>query len=325
MKKIFNDKLGEFRDTLTPGLWAKTEIIVGHDYHKNRFGKSVLGDVISIDHNTVPISGVQAVFQSLFGVKDDKVTISTLHDDLGIGLPNEPAALSQSFLIPQTTILDGAATLRECMYQTGHFVQLFGLGVTGTAENNITVHKVNYRETKIQMDVTTSDGVLNGAMYPFRYTESELDPQERQKYFGKKLDSATGKTGFYLKRFENFPEIKHIWKTQDTMDSDEETLLTNDTVFDFTRDDAINSFIECHLRVTKKDLKEYFQYKLDQPESCRFNTIALYAGRYSEVGKDENEQFGDYTNVQLFSKLNIPTEALSLEKDLEIIYRIYGN
>ena len=87
----------------------------------------------------------------------------------------------------------------------------------------------------------------------------------------------------------------------------------------------INSFIECHLIITKKDLKEFFNYKLDQPESCRFNTIALYDGRYSEVGKPDGDQFGDYTNVRLFSKLNIPTEPLSLTKDLEIIYRIYGS
>ena len=48
--------------------------------------------------------------------------------------------------------------------------------------------------------------------------------------------------------------------------------------------------------------KEFFADKLDQPESCRFNCIALYAGRYTEANKAENEQFGDYTNVKLFSK-----------------------
>ena len=65
--------------------------------------------------------------------------------------------------------------------------------------------------------------------------------------------------------------------------------------------------------------------KLEQPESCRFNCIALYDGYYTEEGKQDNELFGDYANVRLFSKLNIPTEHLSLQKDLEIIYRVYGS
>lgn len=304
------------------GMWARTEIIAGYGYHHNRYGKSILDEEIAKETNTVPISGVQTVFKALFGV-DGPIEIPTLYDKLGIGLPNEQEV--PTFLVPDTPIIDGSATMRTSMFQNGHFVQLFGVGVTGTAENNITVHKVGYRETEIEMDVQTADGVLNGSMYPFRYTDSELDPQERQKYFGKKLDPDTGKTGYYLKRFEMFPEIKHIWKTSDDMDFENEVIVTNDTVFDFTRDDAINSFIECHLRITKKDLKEFFNYKLDQPESCRFNTIALYDGRYSEVGKPDGDQFGDYTNVRLFSKLNIPTEPLSLTKDLEIIYRIYGS
>lgn len=324
--KRYSDELCVGEDTadiITPskGVWAKTEVIVGYDYHHSRLGKSYLGEEIAKNSNMVPISGVQTIFQALFNA-EAPITIPTLYNEMGIGLPDEGDV--PSFLTPITRVIDGSATLQPAMYQNGHFVQLFGLGVTGTAENNITVHKVGYRETRIQMDVKTKDGIVNGAMYPFRFTDSDLDPQERQKYFGKKFDTATGKTGYYLKRFEGTPEIKHIWKTSDTMDSETEVPVTPDTVFDFTRDDIINTFIECHLEVTRKDLKEWFN-QIDQPESCRFNTLALYDGRYSEVGKQDGEQFGDYCNVRLFSKLNIPTEPLSLNKDLEIIYRIYGS
>lgn len=326
MSKILkiNDRVTQ-KDTAevgNNGLWAKTEIEIGYGYRPSRYGKSALGEVIAKEHNTVPISGVQAVFEYLFGVSGP-LHMQTLYDTMGIGLPNEQA--TPSFLVPDTQVLDGSATLHSSINANGQFVQLFGVGVTGTAENNITVHKVGYRETEIEMDVHTADGLLNGAMYPFRYVDTDLDPQERQKYFGKKFDGETGKTGYYLKRFEAFPTIKHIWKTSDDIDDENEVPVTDDTVFDFTRDDIITSFIECHLRITKKDLKEFFNFKLDQPESCRFNTLALYQGRYSEVGKPDGEQFGDYTNVTLFSKLNIPTEHLSLSKDLEIIYRIYGS
>lgn len=324
-RRIYNDNFSFKRDTadiVSPGLWAKTEVIVGHGYHHSRLGKSYLDEEISNNTNTVPISGVQTALQILFGIKGP-ISFETLYDSMGIGLPNESHV--PTFLVPTTQILNGSATMQNSIYEAGHFVQLFGVGVTGTAENNITVHKVGYRETEIEMDVMTPDGVINGAMYPFRYTDSELDPQERQKYFGKKIDVSTGRTGYYLKRFEGHPEIKHIWKTEDTMDSESEVPVTTDTVSDFTRDDIINTFVECHLKITRKDLKEYFNFKLDQPESCRINTIALYDGMYSEVGKKDGDQFGDYCNVRLFSKLNIPTEPLSLNKDLEIIYRIYGS
>ena len=52
------------------------------------------------------------------------------------------------------------------------------------------------------------------------------------------------------------------------------------------------------------------------PERARINTIALFSGEYVAAS-------GDYRDIRLFSKLNIPTEYLSLNKDLNIIYRVY--
>lgn len=307
-------------------LWAKTEIVAGYGYHHSddRFALSYLDEpIFDPQENTVPISGVQTLLQMAFGA-NGPIIIDTLYNKHGIGLPDESAV--PSFLVPQNEDIEGPATLREAIYQPGHLVQLFGVGITGTAENNITVHKVGYRETDIEMIINTADGKVDAIMLPFRYTESELDPNERQKYFGKKLDTVTGKTGYYLKRFESFPEIKHIWRSSDQVGSKaSEVVATNDTIWDFSRDDALKSLVEIHFRVDQDDLKEYFNYKLDQPEAARFNTIALFDGRYSEVNKPTSEQFGDYCNVRLFSKLNIPTEPVSLEKDLEFIYRIYGS
>ena len=128
-----------------------------------------------------------------------------------------------------------------------------------------------------------------------------------------------------MKRFEGEPQIKHVWKTQDTMNEETESVVTDDRINENGRNDAIQSFVEMHLQITKKDLKEFFTDKLGQPESCRFNSIALFDGLYTEEGKGPKDLFGDYANVTLFSKLNIPTEHLSLQKDLEIIYRVYGS
>lgn len=310
-------------DQLTSGkLWARTEVICGYGYHHSSDNRvlSYLDEVLFAKDNMVPISGVQTILQMAFGVPGP-IEMRTLYSKFGIGLPDEPAV--PQYLVPVNEDPEGGATMRNAIYQPGHLVQLFGLGITGTAENNITVQKVGYREVDIEGDIHTPDGVINGTMIPFRYTESELDPNEKQKYFGKKLDTSTGKIGYYLKRLESTPEIKHIWKSSDK--SSAEIEATNDTIWDYSRDDAVKSLVEMHLVITEKDLKEWFNYKLDQPEAARFNCLALFDGRYSEVGKGEFSPYGDYTNVRLFSKLNIPTEHVSLEKDLEFIYRVYGS
>lgn len=321
-----NPRCGGLSDDIS-GLWAKTEIIAGYGYHheKDPFKLSYLDEqIFDPQHNMVPVSGVQSLFQMLFGVQGP-INIETMYAKHGIGLPDE--ATVPSFLVPTNQDIEGGATARNAIYQTGHLVQLVGVGITGTAENNVTVHKVGYRETDIEMSVKTSDGIVDGIMLPFRYTESELDPNERQMYFGKKLDADTGKTAYYLKRFESFPEIKHVWRSSDEQPGKKvnEVVATNTTIFDKSRDDALKSLVEIHFTISEYDLKEWFQYKMDQPEHARFNTIALFDGRYSEFGKSEQEQFGDYCNVRLFSKLNIPTENVSLSKDLEFIYRIYGS
>ena len=326
--KTFNDHIGTIGDEVSFGQpWAQTEIIAGYGYHhsNDRFALSYLDEPIFEPlHNTVPVSGVQALLEMAFGVKGN-ITMNSLYNAHGIGLPDEPAV--PSYLVPENSDTMGGATQRSAIYQVGHIVQLFGLGITGPGENNVSVRKVGYRETDIEMRVNTTDGPLDGIMLPFRFTESELDPTERQKYFGKKVDTETGKTGYYLKRFEGLPEIKHVWRSKDAQfgakTSDIEA--TNDTIWDQTRDDALKSVVEIHLQISETDIKEYFTYKMDQPEAARFNTLALYLGRYSEIGKQEDQQFGDFCNVVLFSKLAIPTEPVSLSKDLDFIYRIYGS
>lgn len=326
---LFKDRMS-YRDTLElinpSNLWARTEVLLGYGYHEgSRFGKSYLDETILEDENTVVIGGVQTALQHIFGVKAP-ITIPSLYDKFQIGHPD--VAVDNTYLVPNHSNENDAnstAVTETAIYAPGSFVQLFGIGVTGSAENNITVPKVGYREMYIDMDSANGADTPNGIMYPFRYTASELDGSEKTKYFGKKLDPETGATAYYLKRFESAPAIRHVWKTQDNMDTENESQVTDATVKETGRNDAIESFAEMHLQITKKDLKEFFTDKLGQPESCRFNCIALFDGIYTEVDKPDSELFGDYANVHMFSKLNIPTEPLSLQKDLEIIYRVYGS
>ena len=289
--RILNDRICFKKEELdihaSSGIWAKTEILCSNgEVINNPTGKSSFapGCPFTKSKNMVPIGGVEYVFEKLFGVAGTQFEVPTLY---------------------------------------GHLVQLFGIGITGTAENDITVYPVDYREKSITLSRVTKDGLsLKGTMVPFRYTAEQLSSVERQRYFGKKAED-DGNTAYYLKRFESDPVIKHVWVTGEDYEDGDERLVSSSEVWDNTvGTNTVESFTEIILKVSKQDVKEWF-VNLEQEDRTRINTIALFNGRFVK-NDDDPTDYGDYEDVRLFSKLNIPVEFLSLSKDLNIIYRIYG-
>lgn len=308
--KRYNDRIAFNRDEIVGNhkhstLWAKTEVLGGYELSKALNGISVLGETVFSESNMVPIGGVQYAMEMIFGITGG-ISVPTLYDDAGIGLPN-------AIYVGNTVgTPDGE---RVMPYPYGNNVLLFGVGITGSAENNTTELPVSYRENSINMNLTTADGTtLSGLMLPFRYTSSVLSAADQKQYFGKK-SFADNVTGYYLKRFESEPAIHHLWKTGE--DQEGEVEVENNEVWDSTRTNDVETFTEIVLKLSQKDLKEYFTAN-GEIERTRFNTIALFSGFY-------NTEKGDYENVRLFSKLHIPVENLSLSKDLDIIYRVYGS
>lgn len=184
-------------------------------------------------------------------------------------------------------------------YVYGHKVCLFGIGTGGAAENNLTALEVKYNETNVS------------TMIPFRYVESKLEDVDADKYFGMKDDN--GKYAYYLKKFDSDPVIHHVYKNgedgEDGTEVDGSYLSTDPTI-------GVQTFTECTLTISRKDVREWFAAN-GNVETPRVNSIGLFDAVYDEVAKD-------YAVIQLFSKLNIPTEPLYLTKDMNIIYRVYG-
>lgn len=185
-------------------------------------------------------------------------------------------------------------------YPPTHAICLFGVGTGGAAENNSTVFDVKYRERDI-VD-----------MIPFRLTNDPLPASDLNKYYGKKKIDNT--TAYYLKRFDAEPEIRHLWK--DGEEGEDGSIVDSD-VYSSGRPEDVESFTEILLTISKKDIKQWFSVNGGIEES-RVNSVALFAAVF-------NSSEGDYEKIKAFSKLNIPTERLSLAKDLEIIYRVYGS
>ena len=126
------------------------------------------------------------------------------------------------------------------------------------------------------------------------------------------------KTHYYLKTFEQQPVIKALWKDSD--DQDEDGSEVEGGVHESTRTEPIETFVEMILKITKKDVRDYFELYGDI-EQCRINSIGLFTG----AKRNLSDGTTDYQQVKLFSKLNIPNEMLTLKKDLTIVYRIYTN
>lgn len=308
---VVNDKFNFTKDTVSMpelnnnGIWARTEVIGGYgEVNINPLGKSTLGEVCFKKHNIVPIGGVSYVMENIFGVKEEQIVVPTLYEETGIGNPNSGPP-TETYTTP-----DGKKSI---IYRYGHNVQLFGIGITGTAENDVSIYKPDYREKSIDLAKVNSDGLtVTGTMLPFRYTAETLSATERKQYFGKKT-AGDGNIGYYLKRFESAPIIKHIWKTGE--DTDSETLVPSSDVWtNISGLNTIESFTEIIIKINKKDVKEWF-INLEQDDRTRINTIALFSGQYST---------DDYRDVRLFSKVCINPEYLNLSKDLNIIYRVYG-
>lgn len=319
MPKILKDRFG-LKDTPLPavsngGLWAKTEVIGGYgDVIVNPNGKSSLSETMFEQHNIVPIGGVSYAMQNIFSVSDSQISYPTLYSMHKIGLP-DTGYPTETYQTPNGD--------RKIIYRYGHCVQLFAVGITGTGESDVTVYNPDYRENGITLTKTNSDGLkVTGTMIPFRYTSEMLNASERKQYFGKLKNTNTGETAYYLKKFESDAVIKHVWKTGE--DVDNETLVTESEVWENTSGlNAVETFTEIILKISKKDIKEWF-LALDQEDRTRINTIALFNGRYVKDNSNPAD-YGDYEDVRLFSKLCIHPEYLTLAKDFNIIYRVYGS
>ena len=222
MKKLLKDRLSfddnksnhvKMPQVQSHGLWAKTKIMGSYDdyeYDKNGIGHfvrkipngiSALGETLFrkekveplwTESNMVPVGGCQFAMETLFGVKCTQFGIPTLYnnsvnpDTFNLGLPDSSTP---------TTTFDVPGGTKTIIYNNGYFVQLFGVGITGTAENDVTIHNVDYRENSIDINRVTNDGLtLTGTMVPFRYTSESLSNDDKLKYFGKKLDNVTGET-----------------------------------------------------------------------------------------------------------------------------------
>lgn len=232
------------------------------------------------EENQIVIGGALFILEKVFGVEPN-LYVDYLNNIMGIATDD----------------------MSTDLYADTH-VCLFGVGVGGCGDSIRSVKDVNFVEREIF------------EMVPFRITDEDLNPSEQKKYFFKM--EKDNKTHYYLKTFEQQPVIKALWKDSD--DQDEDGSEVESGVHESTRTEPIETFVEMILKISKKDVRDYFELYGDI-EQCRINSIGLFTGAKRNLADGTT----DYQQVKLFSKLNIPNEMLTLKKDLTIVYRIYTN
>ena len=211
--------------------------------------------------------------------------------------------LTPPITIESLNTIKGIGTTGPAVAKKDEFVYLFGVGTGGSGDSLGTVEEVKFYEREI-FD-----------MVPFRVIEPEnLTVDEADKYWFKD-PLVGGKTAYYLKKFEVEPEIKVLWKDGE---GDEDGSIVETGVHNTTRTEPIETFVEMVLKITKKDVKEWFEMN-GNIEMTRINSIGIFSGALGTLDGGEPE----YKNVRMIGKLNFNNEMLEYAKDLTFIYRVY--
>jgi hypothetical protein len=268
----------EFFKKMKPKVF-RTELIA-----YNEFGEKVF----SHEDNETVLGGALIVLEKLANVESTLKVASINH------------IMNINDLVPTA---ESSATADDILIG-------WGVGIGGSGDAFGSRVEVKFQEREI------GQNGHSGQMVPFRVVSEPFDPTsvEAAKYWLRKKRE-DGYYEYYGKSFEAEPIIKVLY--QDGVDGEDGTEVEDD-VYNTTRTDPIEVFLEMTLKITSKDIREYFEH-LDQVEAARFNTIGLFVGRKTEI----DTGYIDYTNVKMFSKVTLDNEPLANSKSLTMIYRIF--
>lgn len=215
---------------------------------------------------------------------------SRMADD--IHLPKENPLMSDGKTLP--------TEIPRINISGNNFIFGFMTGDGGSREDNLTAIAPDYKSRTMFRAI------------PFQIIASgEENNIEAGKYFGiSKSAGSTPNTSYYVKKFDQQPQIIHSWVT----DEGEEYGIVDDSVFSSTSTMAIESYIEMGMTINASDCRAFFNYTGATP---RINEFGLVSGWYNPIEKD-------YEHLRLFTHYTRPSIALSTGDEIEVRYRLYA-
>lgn len=252
-------------------------------------------------HNELILSGGLFTLSKISGV-DPTIKPTNLNVDLSIA---SSAGQSWSDTTGNSTSGDGLGPRRNDV------ISGFVVGIGGSGDSFDSVNAVEYKERVVSNII------------PFRSEKRVLSSSDKglNSHYGLcKYNGATGRYDYYLKRFESDPVIKAEF-------SDGSAVPAN--VDKSTITDTINTYIQYTLKISKDDIRKYFETSGIGLKQCRINSLSLVTGypvnNIAYVGGTDNGvKYTEFRNVRCFSKINFNNEPfVNTTKELTIVYKIY--
>ena len=280
-KHIISDKINNDIEHIMSGGPKRTQIVITD--HET-------GEVLQVVHNKIVVPGSQITACKQFGL-EQIVPFPTYNEEL---------QLENSLKAYSTQPYNEPITCLWCAGRSG-FV---------TSPNEV-------------LEVSTTDRIepINDIL-PFRYCtpENDLDFDQRQKYFGRKIES-DGHISYYFKGFDTDPQL-HVRY----LDGTEVT----DKMYSIDSSQQVEVYVEMRLNINRLDFRDYFDKVLGW-ENADVSSISLLTAWFDGTiienpndAEDAHVRYKWYQDVIPFSKFNFKAEDLTdLTRAIDFNYQIF--
>lgn len=180
-------------------------------------------------------------------------------------------------------------------------VYLFAVGTDGCGPTPKEVYGVKY-----------TSWISPDHLVPLRYApvNNDLTPDDRKRYFGRKLIERDGRIAYYFKTFESVSETVQQRYLDGTP--------IDENIYTSERTDEVETFVRMHFIISREDCREFFNQTVGQEESRLSSLSILTAWKKNINGIDY------YQDIRPLTKFHFPVESLiDNSKGLDITYTLY--
>lgn len=277
-------------------------------------------------HNKTVVAGSALTAMKLFdldrNVLDATPTYDTQLSTISYGNNVEVISASDGSTYPTSVVLNNNGDKEVSFHdESQRKICGFCLGQGGAGLDISDVFEVKYCSW-----VTPDD------LVPFRYPLISTDTVDEVMYKGKTrltLNNGQVRNAYYFKEFSNSPRLEQNYLS--TIGTFSDSISASTVYSNVASADLGRSYVECHLKITKDDCREFFIAHKGL-ENAKINQLSLVSGwkktvsvtKMNSDGNSVTKEFEYLQDIRPFSVLNIPTEILSdLEKSISIIYTLY--
>lgn len=297
-KQIIIDDKAEISDNVSinnPDIKKKIERKISGGVKKTciKMIDHETGKVLQEGHNKILVPGSQSTCCKQFGIKPI-ILFDTYNKLLG---------------------LDNSEEQWEADPDNDPIVCLFAVGRDGALTMTDEIAVVMNTD---RIEPTGEDGIV-----PFRYVDADNDLtiDQREQYFGRKVDEENNNIFYYFKAFDTEPQL-HIRYLDGTE--------VSSNMYDIDSSQAVEVYVEFRLSINRQDCREYFD-KILGWDKADISTLSLLTAWYEskvenveEIDETHQITYKWYQDIIPFSKWNFEAEGLTdLTKGIDFIYQVY--